>query len=317
MARPKCRFPLNVNSGRITLSRYAGLHRLARLLSINAEYRAATGNMDEAVRSIRLGYKLSESLKDEPSLSAYQSRLALINIASKSLQRSLDYGDVSESQARRLYDLIADIDLYPGFEKAITGDRAVAIYRFEYIKVHGSSILNDVIQSCRGLTRLEWELPGTYIGRPYLYALELKMFSIMDREIVRSTVPYRKLDHPSPKLESTRPSVWAVVSSENVICDRVRWLCEMTKTKQAGSQIMLALAAYKDRFGAYPETLAELKSKLGWKLPGDPFSGKDFLYKRQGNGYLLYSVGENLKDDSGPEKRTEVGKADIIWRMER
>ena len=78
--------------------------------------------------------------------------------------------------------------------------------------------------------------------------------------------------------------------------------------------------AYKDRFGAYPKSLDELRSKLGWKLQTDPFSGKDFVYRRQGKGFLLYSIGENLKDDGGLDPRRGNVKredADIVWRMER
>jgi len=57
-----------------------------------------------------------------------------------------------------------------------------------------------------------------------------------------------------------------------------------------------------------------LRSRLGWKLPQDPFSGKDFVYKRQGKGFLLYSIGENLKDDGGLAAPEEA-PADIVWQM--
>jgi len=35
-----------------------------------------------------------------------------------------------------------------------------------------------------------------------------------------------------------------------------------------------AAMTYKDRFGSYPASLKDLKSRLGWKIPDDPFSGK-------------------------------------------
>jgi hypothetical protein len=34
-------------------------------------------------------------------------------------------------------------------------------------------------------------------------------------------------------------------------------------------------------------------------LPNDPNSGKPFLYKRDGEGFLLYGVGANGNDDGG------------------
>jgi len=78
------------------------------------------------------------------------------------------------------------------------------------------------------------------------------------------------------------------------------------------------LIAFKDRHSIYPASLAELRAKLGWKLPEDPFSGKDFIYKRQGKGFILYSIGQNLKDDGGIEpSKNDRDKGDIVWRMDR
>jgi len=63
--------------------------------------------------------------------------------------------------------------------------------------------------------------------------------------------------------------------------------------------MLLALQAYKARHGAYPASVEELKTKLGWKLPKDPFSEKDFVYRRRDKGFILYSVGPDMKDDGG------------------
>ena len=35
------------------------------------------------------------------------------------------------------------------------------------------------------------------------------------------------------------------------------------------------------------------------KVPGDPFSEKPLQLRRKQDGLLLYSIGENLKDDNG------------------
>lgn len=40
----------------------------------------------------------------------------------------------------------------------------------------------------------------------------------------------------------------------------------------------------------------------------DPFSGKDFGYRKQGKSFLLYSVGVNLQDDGG--------KHDPLWEKD-
>jgi hypothetical protein len=57
-------------------------------------------------------------------------------------------------------------------------------------------------------------------------------------------------------------------------------------------------------------------SQLPQPLPQDPFSGKDFVYRRTGGDYSLYSIGQNLKDDGGkvPEKSEDRTKSgDLVW----
>lgn len=56
---------------------------------------------------------------------------------------------------------------------------------------------------------------------------------------------------------------------------------------------------------------------LGWKIPEDPFSGKDFIYKRQEKGFILYSIGRNMKDDGGKESpNSDPDRYDMVWRMD-
>lgn len=88
----------------------------------------------------------------------------------------------------------------------------------------------------------------------------------------------------------------------------------------------LGLAAYRSQDGRYPASLTALRQSLKWEVPDDPFSGKDFVYRREAVGYLLYSIGRDLKDDGGaaatfirdPHNPLHSGpKGDIVWRMER
>jgi hypothetical protein len=61
--------------------------------------------------------------------------------------------------------------------------------------------------------------------------------------------------------------------------------------------------------------LGDLQLKYISQLPSDPFSGGAFRYAKQGEGYLLYSVSENGKDDGGKWAPRE-GPDDIAWTVE-
>ena len=43
----------------------------------------------------------------------------------------------------------------------------------------------------------------------------------------------------------------------------------------------------------------ELSPGILADIPLDPFTGKPFIYKKNGFGFIVYSVGSNLKDEEG------------------
>jgi len=58
-----------------------------------------------------------------------------------------------------------------------------------------------------------------------------------------------------------------------------------------------ALAAYRADHGSFPARLADLMPKYVAEVPEDFFNGSDLHYRREGAGFLLYSVGTNGRDD--------------------
>ena len=152
--------------------------------------------------------------------------------------------------------------------------------------------------------------------RSYTYADELFYLRTMGQYIACARLPYREIErkglHPEPR-DYPRYALFTVICLPSFNSARQ----DYAKSEIAGSQILLALMAYNDRYGSYPASLDELRAKLGWKLPEDPFSGRDFIYQRQGKGFILYSVGPNLKDDGGIEPpKNDHDQGDMVWRME-
>ena len=63
--------------------------------------------------------------------------------------------------------------------------------------------------------------------------------------------------------------------------------------------IAFALAGFHADRGRYPLQLKEIVPKYLKNLPKDLFSGKAMVYRLSKDGYLLYSVGANGKDEQG------------------
>jgi hypothetical protein len=68
---------------------------------------------------------------------------------------------------------------------------------------------------------------------------------------------------------------------------------------QRGLRCTFAIWDHRHRLGRFPETLNELRLPRGWEETTDPFSGKPFVYRPEGNSFVLYSLGPDSKDDGG------------------
>jgi hypothetical protein len=84
---------------------------------------------------------------------------------------------------------------------------------------------------------------------------------------------------------------------------------------QQNVQVALALAAYRSATGHYPAMLDDLAPKYLAAVPSDLFSGKPLIYRPTENGYLLYSVGVNGKDDGGRSSDDDPPGDDLSVRM--
>lgn len=58
--------------------------------------------------------------------------------------------------------------------------------------------------------------------------------------------------------------------------------------------IKVNLLQYKLANGRFPDRLAELGG-----VSNDPMDGKPLRYQLRGEGFVIYSVGKNLKDNGG------------------
>ena len=84
----------------------------------------------------------------------------------------------------------------------------------------------------------------------------------------------------------------------------------------------LACRLYKSRNGRYPESLEALVPSVLKEVPIDPFTGKALVYRREGEGFIVYSLGTNQKDDGGRstfsvDRLVMFKDDDLAWREDR
>jgi len=331
VSKPKCRFKTDWDAGiSANMSYFAKLRELTRLVVTNAVVSAKDGRMDDAVSSLETGFGMGDSLREEPTLIGLLVRVSMLDAVSVGLRRVAEYGDLTDSQAIQLAGRISEDDFDRGYKLAMNGERTFGIWVCDAIRTHriganellgANGILGDNDSSLRAGRAL---FCATYLGRPFLYADELVYLRLMERQIGRTNLPYREAVKPDPEFESylrTNPLVACLAAA----LPRVTMNVDKARVAVRGDRIMLALIAHRSRFGAYPASIADLKPQ-GLKINlEDPFSDKDLVYKTQGKGFVLYSVGPNFKDDKGldssdkpvPPTGEDKRPDDIVWRMSK
>lgn len=326
-ARPKCRFRANWGDGWNTdLSYCSRLRDLGRLLAAGVMVSARDGRTEEAMCYLELGIRVGESLKAEPTIVPLLTRVSMLRVNSRALRYTLNHCRLDSEQARRLYDHLAAIDLNKALIVALEGERAQGIAIFEQLKQKGMQVL-DELSNERTQGGQRPRIPGSGVIRVVLKGDQAVYIREMAKQIASIGVPYRETKLKNLDTDPSRDLPGYAIVSRTLLTQysRSRMAADMGTASISASRILLATQAYRDRFGAYPESLSELRSKLGWRLPQDIFSGKDFVYKRDGQGFVLYSIGPNLKDEGGKEvdaprnrdRARYVPEGDLVWKIER
>jgi hypothetical protein len=69
-----------------------------------------------------------------------------------------------------------------------------------------------------------------------------------------------------------------------------------------GMYIMVALRRYKNEYGHWPQTLNSIKQWVAEDVLTDPYNNGTYIYQITEDGFRLYSIGLNGKDENGRYK---------------
>ncbi len=117
----------------------------------------------------------------------------------------------------------------------------------------------------------------------------------IDRQIARARQPYNAQVPEIPIPNDPITQILSPVFSQTRLKD-----VNGSLTQNGLLLVTLALHAYHEEHGAYPDTLTALVPSYLNKLPNDPFASEGtFQYRRLGAKYVLYSIGPDRKDDGG------------------
>jgi hypothetical protein len=267
------------------------------------------GNPSGAMDDIAALLSMAQQLNNEPTMITRLNQFATIAQANRGLRSVLAVSSPAQEEEQRLYDQISKFDLYSAFVRSLEGERTFGLWVFDALRKDPAQLaMFDGGDDGVKVSKLA-KIPGyRLLSGPYLKKDESFYLQLMDREIEWAKEhrrPKKMLQKPvtdrSVFTEDDIQFPWYALTSKMIMPS---FAVAADKRDQAIATLALlqgalALHVYKQQAGHYPSALADVTAKTGMELNKDPFTGRDFLYRREGNGYLLYSIGPNGKDDGG------------------
>ncbi len=81
--------------------------------------------------------------------------------------------------------------------------------------------------------------------------------------------------------------------------EKASWISYGGQAEHQAAQTIVALLRYKADHGQFPDKLDQLVPQYLKAVPLDPFGPGPLTYKRQEDGFILYSWGLNFEDHGG------------------
>jgi hypothetical protein len=263
-----------------------------RLLGIDAVFKAEEGRTQEAIDQIRWGMHFVRKTMDEPFLITGLIAVANMKYLHTCLKQIINGRDID---SRILKTLIQDLNPELWREKFVRGIQGERVFFLENaLAVLGGE--RDVLGLNMGDAIFFW------IIRPVTKADTLWAMKMFDEVESASQLPFYELKEFHNDLSVEYDSLpWSFRLSELMFPNFASaWLKEAIMEAIMGTgQIALACKIYKYQEDHFPENIAELVPGILKKEPLDPFTGDPFIYKLHEDGFIIYSVGSNKKDDEG------------------
>ena len=317
LKRSQCFFPKNFASiSDMPYAHFSVFQSAAKLFSLRSFARLSNGDGAGALDDIRSIFGLAGKLESEPTLIAGLVELFIVSRACQTISDGMDTGRWSEDQLREIEALVAGVNLIQRHLFSMQSERTYLNSIFAEYIVNGSRQRHRPLGAPTGL---HWLIERYICSRSYVLRNQLWMNSAFDEELSMWD-PAKEQWNPRKRLYSANQleASWKKYSFFHVILNGFvyesagnRALELHAKLRMAG--LACALERYSMARGSYPEKLALLVPDFVATIPHDPCDGQPFRYRLAPDGYLLYSVAINRKDDDG-KLSTNDSSSDPDWR---
>jgi len=289
----KCRFPLDLTQGpQVQLPHLSQLRHAARLLSLEAVFRAENQEGEGAAQSLVAALAVGRSLQNEPLIISQLVRFACDKIVSDALEQVLNRTPLADDQLADLGQAVAEAGLPGGLTRAFIGER--------------SSFLASITKQRETATPRRGALRKAYFEWSGFEDIDRAAYlGYMSRLIETDGLsPPESLDTIAALAdEASNLSPWRRPLTRVLMPALAR--AKEAEPRHAAhiylAQAALAIERYRLTNGDPPARLAELVPSYLGQAPKDPFDGEELRYLKKSSEYVVYSIGPNRRDDRGKQ----------------
>ncbi len=287
---------------------------LARLLIAQAMYELGRGEMEKCQNCILSTRSLASQIAGNGTLVEQLVGVALLSMAQEAEVQMLNSNKLTMEQAEEYQNKFYGIKAFPGIQKTIDkSERLMGLSAAQSIHQHGTSGLGE--NSSIPIGPFDIDVVMKELNQEYDQLAErLKIEDYpsrskklnewegeLDRMAEDTTVTNWVLSMPTRKGRSRMASrmMLGLLMPAIIPVDRahVRGVV-MTQL----TPIAMELEKRYIADGKFPDSLDVIANEMSkrdanWNI--DPFTGKSFFYKKEKNGYRLYSLGANGVDNKG------------------
>jgi hypothetical protein len=266
------------------------MRRSARILAVESLVIAHDGKLAEAVKNAALGFRIAEHAYPCPLLMGWLNGMSIDEISLRSIEHIMLMGRNDPKIIAVADRAIADNwRIHPVIE-ATRNRAAFDIAELEYLRAHRLDTPDVLGQGKEGIDLLKSfaKTPATW--NDFIDSNGFKLLECDDDLIQLDSQPYppslskrhaleTRLEHPG--FDGLLAAIFCTVLG-----------CERQAATDADVSIAHAAAAvltWKCRHGEYPVNLQQAMARV----PIDPFDLKPIRYRREGEGFVLYTVGES------------------------
>ena len=323
--RPECRFPIGYDTEpamAILLPQLRGVQDAERLLGLSCRVNLADGKADAAAMDCLAMFRVARATEKEPFSISMFVEGANFATAARLMRETLDRTEPSAEALAKFPFPRPEEQARRRFARAMRGERCMGIDAFQ-------GVLDGTFQSS-GPADGASPPPAPRVRRPM--SLTLSPLFLSDFSYYLDTMG-RFVDaagRPGGDGRERWKGAAGAVRAEHQHFRFTRMIsgyllpsltgaddgCNRGLASERVALAGIALRRFRIDRGEYPDSPAALVPQYLPAVPKDPFADGDLLYRREGKGFVLYSVGPNGRDDGGTID-SRPGEGDIVWRLDR